>query len=411
MPDPNLTGILSTENLINSPYSQGQTPPANAQPAPAAPAAPAPPPKPSKAQEIIYGALKAMAGPDASGKPRHGLGPMLGGILGGAMTGLAAGANREPGQAGGGLAAAGRGFQAVQQQQQQQKQRAFQNQQETDKMQLEKAANARAQQELIMRQHEMGRLDQQFQFEKDKFDQDKLNRLATLRVENNHIKDNLLKLKAQPVAGAPEAATDEELKQWAMKNMGAALGRFDTLPIQDLETGKWTLYEVPKEQEMTVHYGGKEYTVPVDPAILVKAAQDETKDNIEKVRAEADKLRAQAEATRAPIEAKEREQTLQERKDELAEKRRHNEATEGKTAGGQTASVKKTEPTVSQGIGNLLRGKDFSAPITTTTQTVRGAQPAVPAHIPAGATATNPATGEKIIMGGDGQWHPAQQQQ
>jgi len=56
------------------------------------------------------------------GGPRRGLAPILGGILSGALTGLAAGADRQKGEAGGGLAAAGRGFQAVQGQQAQQAQ-------------------------------------------------------------------------------------------------------------------------------------------------------------------------------------------------------------------------------------------------------------------------------------------------
>ena len=154
MLDPNTAGILSTEYLPGSPYSQGMTPPANA-PAPAPTAAP-PPPK-GVAHGIIRGALaavSAMAGPDANGKPRRGLGPMLGGVLSGAMTGLAAGANRKPGEAGGGLAAMGRGFQAVQQRQQDQTERAkqdafrsFEMKQEDARTTLERTRVALAQNE------------------------------------------------------------------------------------------------------------------------------------------------------------------------------------------------------------------------------------------------------------------------
>lgn len=297
MPDPNAVGSLSSAQMDpNAPGLQLMPGSQNLPPRPL-----------TVGQKIVQGALtaaSAMAGPDANGKPRHGLASMLGGILGNSMTGLAAGANRQPGQAGGGLAAAGRGFQAVQQKQAQQRQQNFENQEESDKMLLEKASNARAQQQLIIQQHEMGRLDQQFQLEKDQFNETKLNRLATLRVENNNIRDRLLRLHAVPVPGAPEATTDEELSEWATKNMGTALGSdFNTLPIQDLETGKWTLYEVPKDQEMTINYGGKQYTVPVDPAILVKAAQDETRDQTDKVKAQADLLRAQADVNRSKNES------------------------------------------------------------------------------------------------------------
>lgn len=417
MPDPNTAGILSTENLTNSPWSQGQTPPANT-PAPAPNAAP-PAPK-GIAHGILRGALAAataMAGPDANGKPRHGLGPIFGGVLAGAMTGLAAGADRSGGQTGGGLAAAGRGFQAVQQKNKQAQQQKFENDQETAKLQLEKAANARAQQEVIMHQHEMGRLDQELQLRRDEFDENKKTRLATLKLQNDNRLGYLNEIHAVPVVGAPEEDTDEALREWATKNMKQALGNFDTIPSRNPETGKWTLYEIPHDQEISVDVNGQKRFMPADAATIQWAAKYEAERNekgkqleIDKIEAQIRQLEAQTKSRLSGAEINEREEALQERKDELAEKVRKDKAGESKTAGGQSESVRKSEPTVSQGIGNLLRGKDFSAPIVTTTQMVRGAQAAVPSHIPVGTTATNPATGAKIVMGGDGQWHPTQQQ-
>jgi hypothetical protein len=327
------------------------------------------------------------------------------------MTGLAAGVDRARGEPGGGLAAMGRGFQGVTAQNQARQRVAFQQQQEMDRVTLEKAANARGQQDLIIRQHEMGRLDSQFRLEQDKFTEEKLQRLAQLRVENSHIQDNLLRLHAELVTGAPEAATDEELREWATGHMKDALGNFDTLPVQDLETGKWHLYKVPKNQEMEVHYGGKTYTVPVDPAMLVKAAQDETKDNIDRVRAEADKLRAQAELYRLehPGGSKTVSRDVAEEvlgrveipvpdtwkgKDEVpTDELRQLLATKVKSPG---ETIKTTEPTIVQGIANVVHGRDFNAPIKSTTQTVTGP---VPAHStpPAGATGT--------AMGSDGKAH------
>lgn len=89
--------------------------PAGAAPGGAGAGAVAPARPLSIGQKIIHGALagaSAMAGPDANGQPRRGLAAILGGILSGAMTGLAAGANRPEGSAGGGLAAIGRGYEA-----------------------------------------------------------------------------------------------------------------------------------------------------------------------------------------------------------------------------------------------------------------------------------------------------------
>lgn len=393
MPDPNAVGSLSSAQM--DPNAAGLSPLSGSQNLPPRPL--------TMSQKIIRGALagaSVMAGPDANGQPRHGLANMLGGILSGGMTGLAAGADRSRGESGGGLAAMGRGFQARTNQLQQQRQQNLENQEAATKLQLEKASNARAQAQLINQQHEMGRLDQQFQLEKDKFADEKLNRLATLRVENNHIKDNLLKLHAVPVVGAPANVTDEELRDWAIKNMGTALANYDTLPIQDLETGKWTLYEVPKDQEMTVTYGGKKYTVPVDPAILVKAAQDETRDRTDAVMAEAEKLRAQAEMVRANKEGQTKadktvsldvaEQSLEavgipvpkswEGKDEVSEKelqdllKSKQQQTQANRGPATNATTTTQEPNVFQKIGNALSGKP-NEKTTTRTATRPGEAP------------------------------------
>jgi hypothetical protein len=129
---------------------------------------PAPAPKPTTAQRIIHGALAAAtaaAGPeiDAQGnpQPRRGLAHLFGGILQGAMTALAAGANRKPGEAGGGLAAMGRGFEAVQQRQQDQSERArlqahqnFEEQQQRENLKLEQARVAMAQNESYVKVRE-----------------------------------------------------------------------------------------------------------------------------------------------------------------------------------------------------------------------------------------------------------------
>lgn len=157
MPDPNAVG-----SLTQLPFQQQPTLAPNVVQAPSEPSAPLAPP--SIAQKIVHGALAAasvMAGPDANGKPRRGLAPILGGILSSSMTGLAAGANRQPGQAGGGLAAAGRGFEAVQQRNQDQTERAkqqafrdFEMKQEDAKTTLEKARVALAQNESFVKVRE-----------------------------------------------------------------------------------------------------------------------------------------------------------------------------------------------------------------------------------------------------------------
>lgn len=261
MPDPNTAGILSTENLTNSPYSQGQTPPANA-PAPAPTNAPAAPR--SVAHGILRGALAAvtaMAGPDANGKPRRGFGPIFGGVLSGAMTGLAAGANRQPGQAGGGLAAMGRGYQAVQQRQQQQTEtakqdalRSFEMKQEDARTTLERTRVALAQNESYVKvkdgEANLRLINQSIDKGDWEFAQQKL---GSMQRDADLINEMQAK-GAKPIPGVPQFHDPVAGAKWiadpenAKKVMDFTNGKVSQF-YRVAGTGDYALFEIDAQQE------------------------------------------------------------------------------------------------------------------------------------------------------------------